>query len=182
MILIAIGANLPGPDGTTPLQTCRRAVVALDALPGLRLRGLSAWYETAPVPVSDQPLYINAVAHLCAEATSSLTDPAELLHALQSIEHAGGRVRGAVNAARALDLDIIAMGKAGQLVRGAPDPILPHPRAHEREFVLAPLRDVAPYWMHPLLHRSVGDLLAAVEPQGVRPNRRGRACSNHQRL
>jgi 2-amino-4-hydroxy-6-hydroxymethyldihydropteridine diphosphokinase len=74
------------------------------------------------------------------------------------------------------------MGKAGQLVRGAPDPILPHPRAHEREFVLAPLRDVAPYWMHPLLHRSVGDLLAAVEPQGVRPNRRGRACSNHQRL
>ena len=49
MILISIGANLPGPDGAPPLETCRRAAAALDALPGLRLRGLSRWFMTAPV-------------------------------------------------------------------------------------------------------------------------------------
>ncbi len=68
-ILVSIGANLPGPDGSSPLETCRRAAVALDALPGLRLRGLSRWFATAPVlpertAAGTQPCYVNAMAHL----------------------------------------------------------------------------------------------------------------------
>jgi 2-amino-4-hydroxy-6-hydroxymethyldihydropteridine diphosphokinase len=159
MILVAIGANLPGPDGGTPLASCRLAAAALDAIPGLRLRGLSAWYETAPIPPSGQPNYVNGVAHL-----SGVIEPAALLARLQAIETRAGRVRGLPNAVRTLDLDIIAMDR---LVRRAPDPILPHPRAHERAFVLLPLADIAPGWIHPLLDKSVATLLAGLPAQGI---------------
>jgi 2-amino-4-hydroxy-6-hydroxymethyldihydropteridine diphosphokinase len=156
MILVAIGANLPGLDGMPPIETCRRAAAALDALPGLRLRGLSRWYQTEPVPPSGQPPYVNAVAVLQVEPGAADPDPAELLAALQAIEAEAGRVRGAPNAARTLDLDIIAMGG---LVRAAPDPVLPHPRAHLRGFVLVPLMDVAPGWVHPVLGLTAAELL-----------------------
>jgi 2-amino-4-hydroxy-6-hydroxymethyldihydropteridine diphosphokinase len=159
MILVAIGANLPGPDGGTPLTSCRLAAAALDAIPGLRLRGLSAWYETAPIPPSGQPNYVNGVAHL-----SGVIEPAALLARLQAIETRAGRVRGLPNAVRTLDLDIIAMDR---LVRRAPDPILPHPRAHERAFVLLPLADIAPGWIHPLLDKSAAALLAELPAQGI---------------
>jgi 2-amino-4-hydroxy-6-hydroxymethyldihydropteridine diphosphokinase len=169
MILVAIGANLPGPRGAPPIDTCRSAVIALDTLPGLRLRTLSRWYLTAPVPPSGQPPYVNAVAALRCEPGTARPDPASLLAALQAIEARAGRVRGDPNAARTLDLDIIAMGRDGQLVRTTPDPILPHPRAHERAFVLAPLLDVAPGWVHPVLRRSARDLLHDLPPQGIAP-------------
>jgi len=160
MILIAIGANLPGPAGEPPLTICREAAVELDTLPGLRLRGLSRWYLTAPIPLSDQPDYVNAVAHL-----EGSVDPASLLAAMLEIETRFGRQRGVPNAARTLDLDLIDMGG---LVRRGPDPVLPHPRAHERGFVLWPLRDVAPGWVHPNLHRTVDALIQALPPQLVR--------------
>ncbi len=158
MILIAIGSNLPHAD-RPPLETCRWAASELDDIPGLRLRGLSRWYRTAPIPASDQPDYINGVAHL-----SGHLEPAALLAALQGIEASAGRERGAPNAARTLDLDIVAMGT---LLRDPPDPILPHPRAHLRGFVLLPLRDVAPRWVHPRLGMSVDRLIAALPDQQV---------------
>ncbi len=164
MILVAIGANLPGSDGVAPLETCRRAAAMLDRLPGLRLKALSRWYATTPIPASDQPDYVNGVALLVAEPGVTV-DPAALLALLQGIEAAFGRARGEANAARTLDLDIVAMG---DVVRTAPDPILPHPRAHERAFVLAPLLDVAPGWVHPGLGVAVEVLLAGLPPQGVR--------------
>ena len=159
MILVAIGANLPGPRGETPLLTCRAAAEALRGLPGLRLVCLSHWYETAPMPPSGQPSYINGVAWLEGAA-----DPAWLLARLHGIERAGGRVRGALNAARTLDLDLIDMNG---LRRDAPDPVLPHPRAHQRAFVLVPLADVAPGWVHPALGRTVPDLIASLPPQTI---------------
>ncbi len=92
--------------------------------------------------------------------------PEALLAELQAIERRAGRVRGAVNAARTLDLDIVDMNG---LRRCAPDPVLPHPRAHLRAFVLLPLRDVAPDWIHPVLGARVGTLLEALPPQDIRP-------------
>ncbi len=132
----------------------------LDGLPGSRLIGLSRWFESAPVPPSGQPYYVNAVAALRVDA-----DPAVLLARLMTVEAACGRERGVPNAARTLDLDIIGIG---DLVRDAPDPILPHPRAHLRAFVLAPLAEVAPDWVHPVLGRSAAALLAALPPQDIR--------------
>ena len=168
MVLISIGSNLPTCSETFPLQTCRRATESLAALPGLRLEGVSRWYSTGPIPPSDQPRYVNAVCRLEVGAGATEPGPAELLASLHVIEAAAGRVRGKRNAARTLDLDIIAMGPGGQTVRMSPDPVLPHPRAHLRAFVLIPLLDVAPDWHHPVLQRTARELLAALPEQDVR--------------
>jgi 2-amino-4-hydroxy-6-hydroxymethyldihydropteridine diphosphokinase len=169
MALIAIGANLPGADGETPLQTCRHAAARLDRLAGARLAGLSRWYVSAPVPPSGQPPYVNGVALLVFQGPRPI-DPAALLGQLMDIEAECGRRRNVPNAARTLDLDLIAIDTAdGPVVRSAPDPILPHPRAHLRAFVLAPVADVAPAWRHPVLGRTASDLLADLPDQDVKP-------------
>ena len=169
MILIGIGANLPSQDGTPPLATARCAAAELHTLPGLQLRALSHWYLTEPVPPSGQPPYVNAIAVLSAKPPATAPDPADLLAWLQAIEARAGRVRSERNAPRTLDLDIIAMGAAGAMVRSAPDPVLPHPRAHLRAFVLVPLLDVVPGWVHPVLGRTAKELLAELPPQRIRP-------------
>ncbi len=159
VVLIALGANLRGPDGASPLATCRRAAAALDHLvPGLRLASVSRWYRTpAHPPGRGFPDFVNGVARL--EGRVEHLDPAVLLAALHRVEASAGRVRGARDAPRTLDLDLIALGA---MVRAAPDPVLPHPRAHLRPFVLRPLADVAPGWRHPGLGRSVEALLAGL--------------------
>jgi 2-amino-4-hydroxy-6-hydroxymethyldihydropteridine diphosphokinase len=163
MILVALGANLQGLDGASPQSTLRRAVTRLLRLPGLRVTAQSRWYRTAPVPPSGQPDYINGVVALAANQGIRV-DPAVLLAQLLTIESEFGRQRAEVNAARTLDLDLIAMD---DLVRTAPDPILPHPRAHLRRFVMAPLVDVAPDWMHPILNETATALLARLRNEGV---------------
>ena len=135
------------------------AAEALRTLPGLSFAGLSRLYETDPIPPGG-PCYVNAVAEL-----HGLPGPAWLLGRLQAIEARAGRVRSVANAPRTLDLDIIAIG---DVVRDAPDPILPHPRAHLRRFVLQPLADLAPDWVHPRLRESIMALMAALPDQGVR--------------
>lgn len=159
MILIAIGANLPREGGATPLETCRWAVGRIAAIPGMRVEAVSAWYESAPMPPSGQPPYVNGVVAVAGEI-----DPVALLAALQAIEAEAGRRRTVANAARPLDLDIVAMGEC---VRDAPDPILPHPRAEERAFVLLPLRDVAADWRNPRTGRDVGSSIAALPAQEI---------------
>ncbi len=161
LIYVAVGANLPAADGSSPLQTCARAVTTVASLAGVHAAVRSRWFSTAPVPASDQPRYINGVLSF----TSGLS-PAALLAALAGVEQAFGRARGVSDAARTLDLDIIDMGG---LVRDAPDPVLPHPRAHSRAFVLYPLRDVAPRWVHPTSGQEIGGLIAALAPQDIHP-------------
>ena len=161
MILVAIGANLAGPGGRTPLEGCRWAVERLARLPGLRMKAESRWYQSAPVPPSGQPDYVNGAVWLGGEA-----EPGALLAALHTIEAEGGRVRGEPNAARTLDLDLLAMD--GLVVEGTePGLVLPHPRMQDRAFVLAPLADVAPDWEHPVLHCRVTALLDRCNRAGL---------------
>jgi 2-amino-4-hydroxy-6-hydroxymethyldihydropteridine diphosphokinase len=136
----------------------------MSGLPGLRVDAVSRWYETEPVPPSGQPNYVNGVARL-RRLPGAAIGPDELLAALQSIESRYGRSRAEPNAARTIDLDLIDMDG---LVRDNPDPILPHPRAHLRAFVLLPLLDVAPDWVHPGNGQTGRALLEAVGQAGVR--------------
>ena len=158
-IYVAIGANLPGPDGRPARSSCAGAVEALRGLPGMRLVGVSRWYATRSIPAG-APDYVNGVVWL-----DGGVDPGWLLARLQAIEAKGGRVRGTVDAPRTLDLDIVAIGG---MLRGAPDPVLPHPRAHLRRFVLEPLAELAPGWMHPRLGLSCAQMLRNLPEQGVR--------------
>lgn len=155
MIVIALGANLPSPIHGAPLATLKAALAALEG-PEISVAAVSRWYETAPVPVSDQPWYVNGAARL----DTSLA-PAELLARLHDVEAAFGRVRAEVNAPRVLDLDLLAYDG---LVLGEGWPVVPHPRLHERAFVLLPLRDVAPDWIHPVLGQNPQAMIAALPP------------------
>lgn len=162
MILIAIGANLPADGLGSPLETCEAAVERLAAEPGLTVLGRSRWYESEPVPPSGQPWYVNGMV-----AVATTLPPGELLSRLHAIEASFGRVRRVRNEARPLDLDLI--DHDGAILDGAGGgPVLPHPRAHERAFVLLPLADLAPDWRHPATGQSVRSLLAALPADGPR--------------
>ena len=119
---------------------------------GLRIVGRSRWYESAPVPMSDQPWYVNGVVEIDTDL-----DPASLLALLHEIEAAFGRTRSVRNEARPLDLDLLAYGD--RVLTEEPAPLIPHPRLHERAFVLLPLAELAPDWRHPALGEGIQALI-----------------------
>lgn len=152
MIVVALGANLPG-----RFESPKHALIA--AIAELEKRGLktikkSRLFLTAPVPVSDQPWYHNAVV-----AIETMLSPFAVLEVLQSIENDFGRVRTERNAPRVLDLDLIAYHDT---IVDKPELIVPHPRMHDRGFVLLPLADVAPNWVHPISKKPLKDLIANI--------------------
>lgn len=158
MILIALGANLPSPEGS-PRETLRRAAAAL-ADKGMKIIAQSRLYLTEPIPKSDQPWYINQIL-----AVSTSLSPQALLSSLIDIERSFGRLRTERNAARTLDLDLIAYD---DVTMETADLVLPHPRLAERAFVLAPLAEIAPDWRHPTLRETAQTLLNRLDRSGVR--------------
>jgi 2-amino-4-hydroxy-6-hydroxymethyldihydropteridine diphosphokinase len=161
-VYIGLGANLPSPEHGTPRETLEAAIVALEAQ-GLAIVARSPFYESEPVPVADQPWYLNAVVEVATDLS-----PAELLALLHSVENAFGRVRAVRNEARVLDLDLL--DHRGTVRAGPESPLLPHPRLADRAFVLLPLRDIAPGWRHPVSGRGIGELLESL-PEGQRIRR-----------
>jgi 2-amino-4-hydroxy-6-hydroxymethyldihydropteridine diphosphokinase len=155
MILIALGANLPSPAGG-PQQTLEAALKRLETS-GVHIAARSRWYRTAPVPVSDQPWFVNGVARV-----ETALEPAALLALLRQVEQAFGRQRSVPNAARTLDLDIIDYHNR---IENTPELILPHPRMKERAFVLLPLAEIAPGWRHPTLGETVENLISGLPPE-----------------
>ncbi len=150
MIFVALGANLPSRFGA-PHETLAAARAAMEAR-GVSLVAVSSTWLTAPVPISDQPWYHNEVV-----AVETALSPFRLLETLQAIEDDFGRVRSVRNAPRLLDLDLIAYNDQ---VLDKPELIVPHPRMHERAFVLLPLQEIAPPdWMHPVLKRPLSALV-----------------------
>ncbi len=160
MIYVGLGANLPSPEHGTPEATLSAALEQFAAA-GVTVVARAPWYRSAPVPRSGQPWFVNGVA-----AVETALAPGALLSALHGIEAAFGRVRRERWAARIIDLDLIAYHDQVLTAPGGPE--IPHPRMHERAFVLLPLADLAPDWRHPTLHRDVQDLVAALDTaQGI---------------
>ena len=154
-LFIGLGANLTPEGFATPQAGCEAATVMLGDL-GVDVIKMSRWYESAPVPPSDQPWYLNAVA----EAITRF-DAVETLSVLQNVEEQFGRTRSIRNAARVLDLDLLDFD--GQ-IHDRPALTVPHPRMHLRAFVLLPLRELAGDWSHPRTGEDLDVLIAQLPP------------------
>lgn len=150
-LYIGLGANLPHPRFGPPRATLEHVLSLLPGL-GLTILRRSRWYESAPVPVSDQPWYVNGVVR----AKTDLS-PQEALARLHGIEADLGRARGELNAARSVDLDILSIGNI--ILDGPEPPIVPHPRMADRAFVLLPLAEIAPDWRHPITDVPISELI-----------------------
>lgn len=145
--MVALGCSLPGsyPSREVLLEA------AVDALAseGLAVTGRSAWWTSAAWPDPTAPAYLNGVVLVETRLSAG-----EVLAALHRLEARFGRVRAETNAPRTLDLDLIAHGRAVM----NDSLVLPHPRAHERLFVMGPLAQIAPDWRHPVSSRTAADL------------------------
>lgn len=171
-VLVALGANMPSDVGS-PEKTLLRAFDVL-ADSGLSVVAISPFYMTPCFPAGAGPDYVNAAAIL-----SGLQDPKEMLKALHDVEATLGRTRETRWGQRTLDLDLIGVADLilpdlatyrdwcdlplSDQIRRTPDQlILPHPRMQDRAFVLIPLADIAPDWIHPVSGLSVRQMLDAL--------------------
>ncbi len=181
-MLIALGSNLPEPEGDVTANLTR--ALAEMAANGLVIRAVSRFFATPCFPVGAGPDYVNAAICVATQKT-----PQAVLDTLHSIETRMGRTRDTRWGMRTLDLDLIAADAAvlpdaktvqnwitlpaDQQTLRAPDTlIVPHPRVADRAFVLVPLLDIAPDWCHPLSGLSVAQMCALLPPediQAVRP-------------
>ena len=149
-IVVALGSNLSGDYGTT--QALLEAALAAFGPAGLFVRARSRWWRSAAWPDPSDPPYLNGVA--LVETRLGVEQALAVLH---DIEARFGRLRHIPNAPRTLDLDLIAYGR---LVVDDGGLAVPHPRAAERLFVMGPLAEIAPDWVHPVLGATAAELAA----------------------
>ena len=148
-VVVALGSNLSG-DYASSIALLEAALAAFPD-EGLKVVGRSGWWRSAAWPDPSDPAFVNGVAMV-----ETALSPDQTLQALHAIEGRFSRVRRQQNAPRTLDLDLIAFGREQSKA-----PALPHPRAHERAFVMRPLAEIAPHWRHPTLGLSATELARA---------------------
>jgi 2-amino-4-hydroxy-6-hydroxymethyldihydropteridine diphosphokinase len=149
-IVVALGSNLAGDFDST--QALLETALTEFGSAGLQVLARSRWWRSAAWPDPSEPPYLNGVVLVRTQLSLE-----ETLAALHRIEAQFGRRRHVANAARTLDLDLIAYGRAVVDEAGV---VVPHPRAAERLFVMGPLAEIAPGWVHPVLGETAVELAA----------------------
>jgi len=150
-IILAVGGNLAGDYPS--LEALLEAALSAFLCAGIRVVRRSGWWRSAAWPDPGAPAYLNGVAIVETDLS-----PSALLVQILAIEASFGRIRTGANAARTLDIDLIAYGRR---VIDEPGLAVPHSRAHERLFVMGPLAQIAPGWVHPVLGATAAELALA---------------------
>lgn len=172
MIFLGLGGNLDCETYGSPRRTCGAALEILGRR-NVKIIAHSKWYESAPVPISDQPWFVNGVVGI----ETSLS-PEGLVRTVLDVEAELGRRRSVPNAARTIDIDVLAYHDQIISGQGASDVEIPHPRMHSRAFVLLPLADIAPDWVHPKSSAHISNLIQVLpQDQICRPIPDGQGLS-----
>ncbi len=158
-IIIGIGGNIKSEDGTHSINIASKAISYFKDY-SINVTDQSSWYETEPIPKSVQPNFFN-----CIIFANTILSEIDVLRSLHEIEYKLGRRRRVVNEARVIDLDLIDYSNK---VLTSNDVIIPHPRAHQRRFVMEPLAELNQNWVHPILKMNVLEILKNLNNQNVR--------------
>ena len=158
-IIIGVGGNIKSDKGLHPIDVAAKAINILKDF-SIKVKYQSKWYETEPIPKSNQPNFFNCI--IFANTTLSELD---VLKSLHEIEYMFGRRRKKPNEPRAIDLDLIDY--ANKILKNK-QIIIPHARAHKRRFVLEPLAELDPNWFHPVLKKNVIEILMNLNDQKIK--------------
>ena len=156
--VIAVGSNIDSPEGFNPVKNCNNAINELSKF-NINIVQKSSWYLSEPIPKSTQPKFYNLVV-----SCSTTQDVYKILKIIQIVEQKFGRLRIFENMPRCIDIDIISFNKN---VKNSLLLTIPHPRMHLRKFVLLPLLEIDPSWIHPLLKKNINFFLKKVKYQKI---------------
>ena len=154
IIIIGVGGNIYSENGCHPIEVCKTAIDTLVEY-SIKVEKQSKWYSSEPIPKSDQPDFFNCVIL----ATTKLNEY-DVLKSLHQIENKFGRKRNLINEARTIDLDLIDYSSKvlqNNIIT------IPHPRAHLRKFVMGPLSEIYPNWIHPIFNKNIDSLFIKLD-------------------
>ena len=158
-IIIGIGGNIKSENGTHPIKVATKAISYFKDY-SIKVTDQSSWYETEPIPKSEQPNFFN-----CIVFANTILNELDVLRSLHEIENKLGRRRRVTNEARVIDLDLIDY--SNKILRNK-EIIIPHPRAHQRRFVMEPLAELDNNWVHPILKLNIKRILNDLNSQNIK--------------
>jgi len=158
-IIIGIGGNIKSEEGVHPIRIAMRAISYFKDY-SINITNQSSWYETEPIPKSDQPNFFN-----CIVLANTNLNELDVLKSLHEIEYKLGRKRRMINEARIIDLDLIDYSNK---ILTNKEIVIPHPRAHQRRFVMEPLAEIDNTWVHPILKININKILKNLDDQNIK--------------
>ncbi len=158
-IIIGVGGNIKSEDGSHPIKVGIKAISYFKDY-SIKVTDQSSWYETEPIPKSEQPNFFN-----CIVFANTILNELDVLKSLHQIEYKLGRRRRTINESRVIDLDLIDY--SNKVLRNK-EIVVPHPRAHQRRFVMEPLAELDKNWVHPFFKIKINKILKNLDNQNIK--------------